>query len=361
MNVVWLAHRDPRHPRAGGVETCIEEIGSRLVDRGHAVTLVCPRFIDLPKNESYRGINILRVGVNPFWAHLAYPFLSTSKKKDTVFIDDLGHVVPWLSPQLAKSPSVAFFHHLHARTLSGQVSPALRLPLIALEKTYPIIYRKTRFVTTSIDSMMDLQSLGIRQESITRIPLGVDSDFFTPTAKFEEPTVVYFGGFRNYKRADIALKAFELLMKRLPNAKMLLIGTGPTMQFVQSLVEGSPARHAISFLGRVPRTKLAQLIAGSWVNVHTAVHEGWGLSILEASASGTPTVAFDVPGVRQVVLDNVNGLTVGDGDVNSLSEAMISVINRTRQLSPSCRSWSLKYSWDRCAAKWAVLLQNTLP
>ena len=58
--------------------------------------------------------------------------------------------------------------------------------------------------------------------------------------------------------------------------------------------------------------ELSELIRESWINLHFSVTEGWGYSILESSTSGTPTVAFKVPGVVDIVKDNFNGFLVKD-------------------------------------------------
>lgn len=79
----------------------------------------------------------------------------------------------------------------------------------------------------------------------------------------------------------------------------------------------------ITFTGRVTDEVLASPVSESWLNIHTSVTEGWGYSLIEASAAGTPTVAYSGLGVNDTVEDGINGIKVKNGDRKALSDAAI--------------------------------------
>ena len=62
MKILWVNHRDPKHPQAGGAEVRLYEIGRRLVKMGHEVTVLCEKADGLPGKEVLEGIEIRRIG-----------------------------------------------------------------------------------------------------------------------------------------------------------------------------------------------------------------------------------------------------------------------------------------------------------
>jgi hypothetical protein len=159
MNILWLAHRDIKNPRAGGAERTIHEVGRRLVREGHTVTLLTSGFAKGSKTENIEGVKVLRYG-HLVAVHLVVPYFIFRGGYDVV-INDLGHAIPWPSTLVRKGKRIVFFRHLHARSLPGQVNPFLAKIITAIEKTYPIIYSSTPFVTESLTSRNDLVSLSI--------------------------------------------------------------------------------------------------------------------------------------------------------------------------------------------------------
>jgi len=90
-------------------------------------------------------------------------------------------------------------------------------------------------------------------------------------------------------------------------------------------------------------------LSEAWLNIHTSINEGWGISIIEASSAGTPTVAYDVPSVSNSVENGRNGLKVKDGDRKALVNAALSILYDHEKWSLSALKVSEKYSWDKAA------------
>ena len=120
------------NPRAGGAERTINEVCARLAERGHKVILLTGGWKGCKPVENFQGIEIHRFGKS-LAPHLALPLFLLKYHFDLV-VNDLGHAVPWVSSTVLNKHNVVFFHHLHARSLMGQVKPATAKLITAIEK-----------------------------------------------------------------------------------------------------------------------------------------------------------------------------------------------------------------------------------
>ncbi len=103
---------------------------------------------------------------------------------------------------------------------------------------------------------------------------------------------------------------------------------------------------------------MAKILRESWVNLHFSVTEGWGLSIMESSASGTPTVAFRAPGVVETIKDGYNGFLVEN--LEDFKEKILFIIKNIDKFSLNARDFAENFSWDKTADLWLKLLNNQI-
>ncbi len=356
MIVLWLAHRDPQNPGAGGAERTIYEVCIRLIEKGHQVVLLTGGWKGANPREDLSGIEIHRFGKQLF-PHLVIPVFLLKYHYDLV-VNDLGHAVPWISSAILNKHNIVFFRHLHARSLPGQVNPIMAKFISSIEKCYSILYPGKIFVTESTTSKNDLLKLGIKEDKIRMITPGVDQKLFHPAAKSIYPSMVYFGGMRKYKRPLEALYLLKSLLRKLKYVKLSVIGSGPEEQGMKILVNELNMEDYVEFTGRISSEEVSDIVASSWLNVHTSVTEGWGYSILEASAAGTPTVAYNVPGVRDAVEDGLNGIKVKDCDRKALADAAYSIIAAPEKWWSTSIEVSQKYSWDKTVDLWIKLFDD---
>ncbi len=358
MKVLWLAHRDPLNPRSGGAERTIFEVAARLIARGDEVTLVTAGWKEGKARENINGIDVIRLG-NSITLHLLLPLFLVPRRFD-VIVNDLGHAVPWPSASFLNKNNIVFFRHLHARSLPGQVNPILAKFITAVERSYPVVYRGKVFVTESVTSIDDLVGLGIERSTIVKIPPGVDSSIFHPSEKTSHPSLVYFGGMRRYKRPEECIYVAENLKEKVPDLKVYIIGEGPELGNLLNLVKTRRMDNYVSFLGRLKYSELGMIVASSWLNIHSSVTEGWGYSILEASSSGTPTAAYEVPGVVETIENGINGMKVKDGDREALTEAAYKILMNPKELWSSSVKFAKRYSWEETANAWYELINSSM-
>ena len=358
VKLLWLAHRDPLNPKAGGAERAIYEVCTRLVKKGCKIILVTGGWDGCKQTEDVQGIKIYRFGksVGP---HLALPIFLLKNKYDLV-VNDLGHALPWLCSTVLNKSNIVFFRHLHAMSLPGQVNPLIAKVITAIEKCYFIIYSNTLFVTESTTSKIDLLTVGIKENKIIMNPPGVDLNLFHPAPKTQYPTLVYFGGMRKYKRPQEVLFLLKGLIERIENVKLFILGSGPEESNMKKLTSQLNLNDYVVFKGRVSNAELSDIVASAWLNIHTSVTEGWGYSILEASGAGTPTVAYDVRGVRDTIEDEINGIKVRDRDRRDLLEAAFTILSNPQKWWSSSVEVARKYSWDKTAEFWEILIHQEI-
>jgi N-acetyl-alpha-D-glucosaminyl L-malate synthase BshA len=154
------------------------------------------------------------------------------------------------------------------------------------------------------------RELTLRPCDIEVVPNFVDVELFHPDARGSRapdgpPRAVHVSNFRPVKRVPWLLRAFELAT-RGTKAELLLVGDGPDQQPARTLARELGIHDRVFFLGE--RDALPELLAPADVFVLASSEESFGLSALEAMSCGTPVVATDVGGVREVVDDGVTGL-----------------------------------------------------
>ena len=107
MKIIWFAHRDIKHPKAGGAERTIYEVGKRLATLDIDVNLVCVNPGNLLDYEIVDGIKTYRINGN-IRAHLKVNKMIKKINPD-IIIDDLGHALPWCSSRFTKKKSNSIF------------------------------------------------------------------------------------------------------------------------------------------------------------------------------------------------------------------------------------------------------------
>ena len=215
-------------------------------------------------------------------------------------------------------------------------------------------------MTISNTSRNDLIELGIDEKRVTLINPGVNSELFRPGAKTKYPSMIYFGGLRPYKRPQEALFLLKELLREVNNLTLTVIGDGPSRLKLEQLCEELCLTDNVEFTGRISDEEVSRIVARSWLNIHTSVTEGWGISIVEAASAGTPTVAYKVPGVIDSVESGLNGIVVENGNRKALAQAALMILRDPNRWWDSSIESAKTYSWDKTAHLWEILIKSTI-
>ncbi|MFW6202292.1 MAG: glycosyltransferase family 4 protein, partial [Gemmatimonadota bacterium] len=223
----------------------------------------------------------------------------------------------------------------------------------ALERPIPRIYRDVPVEAVSRSTADDLVGRGFDRDRIAVIPNGVDTSRYSPdstVARFDEPTLLYLGRLKRYKRVDLILRAVARLRDRGCGVRLVVAGQGDRADALRRLRSELGLDGRVEMPGFVDDAEKLRLYRRAWVHVLTSPKEGWGITNLEAAACGTPTVASDSPGLRESVVHGETGLLVPHGDVDALADALerliVDAAFRAR-LGTGARAFAERFSWER--------------
>src|SRR5690606_22707450 len=107
---------------------------------------------------------------------------------------------------------------------------------------------------------------------------------------------------------ELVVDAALTAKARVPGLTATIIGDGPLRSDLQDRIDAAGAGRWLTLAGHVGRDDLRSRYQQAWLVVSGSLAEGWGLSLTEAAACGTPAVATDIRGHRSSVVDGVTGV-----------------------------------------------------
>jgi len=363
--ILVLNERDPSNPRAGGAEVHVFEIFSRLVRRGWEVTLLAASFRGARREETMDGIRVRRLADRHLYYALV-PFAARReirRQRPDVVVDVLNKL-PFFSPWFVDPPCFVIAHHLFGTTAFRQVPFPIALATYLLEKLIPHAYARTPMMAISASTRDDLVARGIAPAHIEVVPPGVDHAAYRcdDAGKPRPPVVVWIGRLEHYKRVGLMLEAMVEIRRRVPAARLLVVGAGSARTDLERQVARLGLGDAVEFTGFLSEAAKVECLRRAAVLVNTSAKEGWGLTVIEGSACGTPSVASDVPGLRDSVRDGETGLLVGDG-ARELGEAVIRILTdqslRERLVAEGLR-WTANFTWEGAADITETLIEAAI-
>ena len=162
----------------------------------------------------------------------------------------------------------------------------------------------------------------------------------------------YVGRIKKYKSVDHLLRAFAIVLKLMPEVKLVIIGEGDGRPAFEHLAHELQIDRATTFTGFLPSEEKVRLLNQMQIVVNTSAKEGWGLTVTEANACGVPAVASDVPGLRDAVIDGETGLLYEYGNIEQLAEKILLLLRdehlRTR-LTKGALEYAQSLTWDKSA------------
>jgi glycosyltransferase involved in cell wall biosynthesis len=357
--------RCPKNPLAGGAEVYLQEIFSRLVNRGHHVTLLGERFAGSLPEDMIEGIRVIRAGGKftfNFAAGRQVGRLAESLNADVV-IDDLNKI-PFYSPWHTKRPVLAVLMHLFRGSIFRETLPPMAAYVWMAETMIPLAYKRCRFAVLSESSKKDTVKVGIDPSRIAVIPPGTDFARFRPDASVaREPVVLHVGRLKRYKATDHLLEAARKLKERGVKFTTVIVGGGDDKPRLEGLTAKLGLEADVTFTGFVPEAEKVNWYRRAAVLVENSVKEGWGLIVMEANACGTPTVVARSPGLVDSSRDGVNGLMYDYGDVSALAEKLEKLLSdealRVR-LGQQAIGWAKQWTWDGAADAMERVVEETI-
>ncbi|MEK7158039.1 MAG: glycosyltransferase family 4 protein [Patescibacteria group bacterium] len=362
MNIGALSWRDITHPFAGGSEINFHEQAKRWVAAGHTVSQFAGAYPGCQSEETVDGIRIIRRG-GRFTVYAWAPLILWRYFRNAQVVLDIQNGIPFFSPLFRRRPIVGQIHHISGQQFFHEFSFPLNVIGFAIERWIaPWCYRHVPMIAVSETTRALMDRLGYASKHVTVIYNGVDHQRLFPSAqKSDQPTVLYLGRLKRYKRMDLLLEIFQDVHRARPEVCFQIVGSGDDEDRIKHEVSQSDLAGVVTFYGFVDQEEKARHFSAAWVLATASLVEGWGLVAVEAAACGTPAVSFDVPGLNQAIRQGETGFFV------KTKEEFVSAILRIvddpslrEQLSQKAIAWSQHFHWDQTAHQTFQLFERVI-
>jgi colanic acid/amylovoran biosynthesis glycosyltransferase len=187
-------------------------------------------------------------------------------------------------------------------------------------------------IAVSSPMVQTLVDLGCPRHTLHHIPCGVDCSRFRDATPATSPPVFVAVGRLIEKKGPLAtIVAFAEVARRVPEARLRLIGDGSLRPACEQLRHQLGLDHAVTLLGVRPPDSVAQELRSARAFVQHSLRavngdsEGTPVAVMEAGASGLPIVATRHGGIPDVVVDGETGLLVDEGDAAGMGRAMLAL------------------------------------
>jgi glycosyltransferase involved in cell wall biosynthesis len=347
-----VAWRDFDDPEAGGSELHAHRVMSAWSAAGLDVSMTTSSVPDartVIRRDGYRVIR--RAG-----RYSVFPRTMLSGALGRIGTGDglveIWNGMPFFSPLWAHCPTIVFLHHVHDEMWKMVLPRGMAECGHAIEhRLAPPVYRGSRIVTLSASSRREIvERLHIPSDRVSVSPPGVEPQFSPRGERSEDPLVVAVGRLVPVKRFHLLIDALVAIKPHQPRLSAVIAGEGYERPALEAQIRRYGAESWISLPGYVDDSGLVDLYRRSWVVTSTSLREGWGMTVTEAGACGTPAVATRISGHQDAVVDGVTGLLVdGHADlVDALGAVLRDEVLRKR-LGLAALEHAAHFTWDATA------------
>lgn len=337
----WLA--------AGGVQSHVRGLSAELRRRGHEVLVLTPA----SRRPGQPWVHAVGTPMAvPFNGSVA-PVCPDPRSRGRIRVDlewfapDVIHVHEPFAPstslyaaQMARHPLVATFHAYAGRSRAlATFAPLLRKLWQRIDVRVAVSAAAAGFVSRHFSG------------DIRVIPNGVEVERFAGASPAHLPSgrgLLFVGRLEEPRKGfDVAVRAFELLGQDRPDLSLVAVGSGHEPEAVRGLP--AELRRRVVLAGYRPDEELPGYHAAAGVFVAPGLGgESFGVVLVEAMAAGLPVVASDIPGYREVVRHDVEGLLVRPSDPAALAGAVRRVLGEPGlgpRLGAAGRARAQRFSW----------------
>jgi 1,2-diacylglycerol 3-alpha-glucosyltransferase len=341
-------------PIVNGVVTSVDSLAEQLRALGHDVFTFAPH---IPKGAESAG-RVFRMPSLPLPARTEYrltlPLVARRNKARFLSQCDVIHshslfITGWMASYYARRrfrvPLIYTYHTLleqyaHYSPLGSRLTSQLTRELT---KTYANAADAVIVPTKAVAG--ELRRYGVNAP-ICVVPTGIDIDVFRRADKRAglairdkyavppaAPLLLLVSRLAHEKNVPLALEALKTLRLRVPDAHLLLVGSGPLRHALEVQVHGAGLEGVVHFAGSVEHGDIPSFYAAADVFVFPSVTETQGLVLAEAFAAGVPVVALDNPQTRDVFGEHLAGAIVSDAQSMAHEVAELIVNSERRALA----------------------------
>jgi len=346
--VVIVAWRDIASPQTGGSELLVDQLAAGLTARGDRVTLLAGG------PAAAHDYDVVRSG-GPYTQFVGAPFAYARRLRDCDVVVEVCNGMPFLAPLWSRKPVVCMVNHVHTDLWALRFPPPLSTVGRFMEqRVMPWAHRRSLVLTVSASTAAELQSLGVDRGRIRLLHNGV-APAGPPTPRSAEPMFLALGRLAEYKRIDLLLRLWDRV-RPVVGGHLVIAGEGPQRGCLESL-----AGPGVTFAGRVSEADKHRLLGSAWLLVHAALIEGWGIVVTEAALRGTPTVGFDVPGLRDSVDHEKTGLLARtEAEFASAWAALALAHGRRAAMGEAARRRASELTWSTAVQHFSAVIDEAI-
>jgi 1,2-diacylglycerol 3-alpha-glucosyltransferase len=359
-------------PAVDGVVTSVLATRRQLLADGHEVVVFAP---EDPKRRGTNEPGMVYVRAKEFRTYPGYRLaifpgrevdLVKDYEIDVIHSHGVGFVGVkglWAAWQ-ARIPIVQTFHTMIQDTLPFYSPFGLNLHLLerGLRLYLRIFLRKCQGVVVPSHAILD-EILALSPEATIAdvIPTGVDPDRFRPDVSGQSirnrwglnghDVVLHVGRVAPEKNLGTLIHAFRAVKEVNPDAKLLVVGSGPYLEKYYDTVRHLDLSGEVIFTGFVPDADLPRYYAAADAFAIASKFETQGLVVLEALASGRPVAGADYRAIPEFVREGVNGALFAPNDVQGCADAILRCLGGRDAMGPAARESALPFSIARCTRR----------
>jgi glycosyltransferase involved in cell wall biosynthesis/O-antigen/teichoic acid export membrane protein len=350
-----LTDRDWTHPQGGGTGTNLYGQVSRWLAWGNRVSVIAAGYDGADPVERHGDLTMYRIGGRSTVFPRAIYKQWRGLVSDADVVLEVINGITFLTPVWLRTPRVALVHHVHTDHYEREMGRKGRVAGLFLE-TLPLklLYPGSAFVVISHATQRDLEPFGIAPDTVTVNHIGVELDAFAPGERAPEPTLLFLGRLKKYKRVEMLLDTVEAL----PQVRLEIAGDGDHRADIEAEIAQRAIGDRVRLHGHVDEETKLELLQRSWVNMTASSAEGWCLTVMEAAACKTPSVAMRVGGLPESIEDRVTGFLADDGE--ELTEQVRSLVEDDAlrdRMGAAAYERAQEFTWDRTARRTLDVLE----
>ncbi len=368
-------------PTVDGVVTSVLTTRRQLEADGHEVVVFAP---EDPQRRVQRDANTIFVRARelrhyPGYRVAMFPGREVDLVKelgvDVIHIHGVGTVGIkglWASWQ-AKIPSVQTFHTMIQDTLPFYSPFGINLHVLerGLRLYLRVFLRKSTGVVVPSRAILD-EILELSPEAAIAdvIPTGVDPERFSPSVSGRsvrtkwglngDDVILHVGRVAPEKNLATLIHAFPRIQETNPDAKLLVVGSGPYLERYYDLVRHMNLTGDVIFTGFVPDADLPKYYAAADAFAIASKFETQGLVVLEALASGCPVAGADYRAIPEFVHQGENGYLFDPSDPRSAADAVLKCLEHRDAIRGAARASALPYSVTNCTHRLESVYERLL-
>jgi glycosyltransferase involved in cell wall biosynthesis/O-antigen/teichoic acid export membrane protein len=349
MHILVLTDREWTHPQGGGTGTNLFGQISRWLAWGHRVTVVASSYPGAKPEERIGDLTIHRMGGRGTVFPRAIWKLRRGLVPDADVVLEVINGITFLTPLWLRVPRVALIHHVHREHYAQELGRLGRVAAFLLE-TAPLrwLYTGSRFQTLSHAEAAKIAEHGIPLDAIDVNYIGVELGAFVPGTRAPEPTLLYLGRLKKYKRIELLLEMLETV----PGAVLEIAGEGDHRPELEAEIERRGLSDRVRMHGHVSEERKLELLQRAWVNLTASSAEGWCLTVMEAAACATPTAALAVGGLPESIEDGGTGALAHDAhDLGDKVRTILEDPAERDRLGRAALERARAFTWDAAARR----------